>query len=136
MNGANMHLPALKKTVTYPVAAFLIALLFCTYLRISFLFLYPLFALLFYYGFKWKLDKNAVSLLIFAFICWLLSFRNGVYLKYNVISFYYFLPFILLLFAMPREILPVRNYLHPLMHAITAVRRRWNAATSCWATRM
>lgn len=100
---------------------FLLALLFSTYLRISFLFIYPFLVVALFYWFKWKLDWNAVYLLVFVLFCWLFSFRNGFHLKYNLVSLYYFLPFLLLLFAIPTKLATEKNYLKMLMDALTVI---------------
>jgi hypothetical protein len=104
MNGAQMQMPSLTKAAAYSVVSFIIALLFCTYLRVSFLFVYPLLVLLFFAGYGWKLDRNAVYLLVFAAACWLFSFRHGLYLKYNFLSLYFFIPLMLMLFSVPRPV--------------------------------
>src|SRR5687767_14767750 len=121
MDGINLGLTTERRLfVNYAVAG-LLAILFCTYFRISLLVIYPLLVIFVFYYFKWKLDRNAVYLLTFTLIFWLLSFRNGLYLKYNLISLYFYIPFIVLLFASPSKINSERNYLKILMYAVSII---------------
>lgn len=78
-----------------------VALIFSTVLRVSLLFIYPLLALAFIWLFNFRVSKNGISLILLVIIAWLFSFRNGIYLKFNLVSFYYYLTFLLLLFARP-----------------------------------
>ena len=114
-----MDLTLNQKKSSYKVALLLLATLFCTYLRVSLLFVYPALVVTLYYLFNWKLDRNAIFLLGFVLLCWLISFRNGFYLTYNLLSFYYFFPFMLLLFAVPPKRVNGYNYLRLLMKALT-----------------
>lgn len=121
MNGANLEIPAVNRTIATYAFSFLLAVLFCTSLRVLFLFIYPVFVIGLYYILKWKLDKNAIYLLIITAVCWLLSFREGFYLKYNLVSLYYFLPFLLMLFAIPQIRPREDEYFHQLMTALAGV---------------
>jgi hypothetical protein len=116
MPEANIELAAGQKISSYQLLFLGLALLFSTYLRVSFLFIYPLIVAFLFIYFKWKLSRNALYLLAFAALCWLFSFRDGLFPKYNLLSFYFFVPFILLIFAAP----PVseRNHLKMLMDAL------------------
>lgn len=96
-----MALAAGRRLYGYKIASLLLAALFCTYLRVSLLVLYPVVVIICFYIFNWKLDRNAIYILLMIFAFWLFSFRNNFYLKYNLVSFYYFIPFILLAFASP-----------------------------------
>lgn len=121
MDGINTGLTTERRlSVNYAVSG-LLAILFCTYFRISLLIIYPLLVIFVFYYFKWKLDRNAVYILTFTLIFWLLSFRNGIYLKYNVVSLYFYIPFIFLLFASPSNIYSERNYLKIFIYAISII---------------
>jgi hypothetical protein len=121
MNGINMNMATEQKIPGHLVVFLLLAALFCTYLRISLLFIYPLLVLAIFVGFRWKLDRDAIILFIFLLAIWLFSFRNGFNFKYNLVSFYYLIPFLLLLFAVPPKIATERNYLRIFMDSITVV---------------
>lgn len=114
-----MDLPQTKKLSVYQVVLPLLALLFSTYLRISLLFIYPFLVVFLFYFFHWKLDRNAVYLLVFVFFSWLLSFRNGFDIKYNLVSLYFFLPFMLLLFAIAPKSGEQRNHVKVLFNCLT-----------------
>lgn len=114
----------------YQVAFMLLALVFCTYLRISLLLIYPLVVVGVFYLLNWRLDRNGLYILGWVALCWILSFRDGFYPKYNILSFYYFIPFILLLFAVPQKTsFDVRwrkeyentNFLRLLMNSLTVL---------------
>ena len=83
------------------VIFFLMAVVFCTVLRVSLLLIYPLLVLFLFYYLDWRFSRNGLVVLVFIFFCWLLSFRNGIYIKYNLVSFFYFVPFLLLIMAVP-----------------------------------
>lgn len=120
MSDINLELTT-EELPVQKVIILMLAILFCTFLRISFLLIYPFIVLLIFIGFKWKLDKNAIYLFIFVLFCWLISFRNGFHIKYNLVSFYYFIPFLLLLFAVPAKINNQRNYFKMLMDSLTLI---------------
>ena len=110
-----------QKLFSYKVIFLLLAVLFCTYFRLSLLFIYPLITIVVFYLFNWKLSRNAVWIFGILLICWLLSFRHGLYLKYNIVSFYYYLPFLLLLLANPHPEKEHPNFFKLLMNALTAI---------------
>jgi hypothetical protein len=83
------------------VFLFLLALLFSTVLRASLLVAYPAVILLVMYLYQFRITKTMVSLLILLMLSWVISFHNGFFWKYNLVSLYYFLPFFLLLFSRP-----------------------------------
>jgi hypothetical protein len=121
MDAINIGLIAEKRLSVHHAVLYLIALLFCTYFRITLLVIYPLLVVFLFYLFSWKLDRNALYLLGFTFLFWLLSFRDGIHLKYNLVSLYFYIPFILLLCAAPSKINPERNFLKMLMYPLTFV---------------
>ena len=86
MNEINMELIAEKRISAYHVLSFILALLFCSSLRISLLAIYPFFVLFLFYAYGWKLDRNAIYLLVFVAATWLFSFRHGFFLKYPLVS--------------------------------------------------
>jgi len=95
----------------------ILALVFTTYFRVSLLVIYPLLVLTVFIGLKWKLDRNAYYLLSLLLVCWLLSFRHGLFLKYNAVSLYFFIPFLLLILARPKPV--ARPGMKLLMSALT-----------------
>lgn len=121
MDGINMGLTTERRLSVHHAVLALLAILFCTYFRISLLVIYPLLVIFLFYYFKWKLARNAVYLLTFTLIFWVLSFRNGLYLKYNFVSLYFYIPFIVLLFASPSKLNSERNYLKILMYSISFI---------------
>lgn len=78
-----------------------LALCLCTFLRISLLVIYPVVVVFFVFYFR--LRMMPVLLILFGLLClgWLLSLFNGFYLSYNLVSLYYMVPFLLLLFSVP-----------------------------------
>jgi len=110
-----------QKIFAYQATFVLLAVLFCTYLRLSLLFVYPLIAVFIFYLCNWKLSRNALWIFALLLICWVFSFRNGLYLKYNLVSFYYYLPFLLLLFANPQPGKEHPNFFKLMMTALTGV---------------
>jgi hypothetical protein len=121
MNDVNIELAPGKKISVQQILMFFIALLFGTYLRISFLLLYPFFVVFVFWIFKWKVERNAVFLFSLIAIGWVISLRHGSFIKYNLVSLYFFAPFILLLLASPPKVLPHRNNLKMLMNALSIV---------------
>lgn len=117
----NMDLTTEKKLSGHQIGFLLLAILLGTYLRVSLLLIYPILVIIIFMAFHWKLDRNAIYLFLFVLFIWLLSFRNGFHLKYNIVSFYFFIPFLLLLFAVPPKTDHQRNYLKMLMDALTLV---------------
>lgn len=107
------------KQVAYQLAFLLVSALLCTWLRVSLLFLYPAAVLFLFFICSWKLGRPGLYVLTAVMICWLLSFRHGFYWKYNLVSFYYFIPFVALLFARPPH--ERRPILRMLMDSLTFV---------------
>lgn len=79
----------------------LLILLTVTFLRISLLLIYPFLVVVFLFYFRMKVMRILVVLLIFIALGWLLSLLNGWYPVYNMISLYYMIPFLFLLFSVP-----------------------------------
>ncbi|HUQ65006.1 MAG TPA: hypothetical protein VM101_02555 [Flavitalea sp.] len=115
-----MDLAINQKSTGYKPALILMAILFCTYLRVSLLLIYPAIVIICFYIFHWKLDRNILIVSGLIILFWIASLRNGFFIKYNLVSFYYFIPFILLLFARPLEVIR-NNYLNILMSALTVI---------------
>lgn len=100
---------------------FIIVGIFCTFLRVSLLLFYPLFIILLFLVFRLKISFSAVFLLGLLFFLWILSFRNGFYIKYNLVSFYYYIPFLLLAFSLTPKRQTKWDYLRLFMIALTVV---------------
>ncbi|MFT3825566.1 MAG: hypothetical protein QM731_16725 [Chitinophagaceae bacterium] len=106
------YISRLSLKSTLPVSTLilfiLIALLTGTFLRISLLFIYPVIAILVIEQLKLKLIRNVIILLLLVSAGLLLSFTHGFFLRYNLMSLYHMIPFLLLLFAVPSEKSPVQ----------------------------
>src|SRR5688572_6366430 len=105
----------------YEVFFFLIAILFFTVFRVSLLLIYPILVLVLFQALRWKLSYQGILLVSFMLLLWIFSFRDGFFLKYNIISFYYFIPFVLLLFAVAKPIYSRKPILEGLIQALTIV---------------
>jgi hypothetical protein len=82
---------------------FLTAVLIGSVFRVSLLVIYPFVSLVIFIGLKLRFTKYIFDLLILAGISLLLSFFSGFFLTYKLVSLYYMLPFIILLFASPGD---------------------------------
>lgn len=97
-----------------------LAILFSTVFRVSFLLVYPLIVIFLFYFFRWKVDLSILFFLLLVGLFWLLSFRNGFFIKYNLVSLYYFVPFFLLVFAKPVKN-DIKGHFDGFMKALAAV---------------
>lgn len=102
---------------------FILVLLFtCTFLRISLLVLYPFLAALVFIAFRLRFTRHTVDLLMLVGVGWLLSLYNGFFPKYNLLSLFYMLPFLVLLFAMPGSSnVNEKNRLHLFFYAFSII---------------
>jgi hypothetical protein len=105
----------------YEVFFLLIAIVFFTVFRVSLLLIYPILVLVLFQAMKWKLSYQGIFMVGFMFLLWIFSFRDGFFLRYNFLSFYYFLPFVLLLFAVAQPIYSRKPILQSLVQALTIV---------------
>jgi hypothetical protein len=113
---------AFNKQLGLSKAGFLLlAILFCTYVRISLLIVYPLVVIAVLYICNWKLNRNILYVFAAVAVCWLFSFRNGIHLKYNIVSFYYYIPFLILVFASPHPNPNTSNYFRMFVNGLTIV---------------
>jgi hypothetical protein len=83
-----------------------------TVLRVSLLITYPFVALFLTSYFNFKITPSLITMLLVVAACFVLSFFNGMFLKYKLLSLYYMLPFLLLLFSQP--VLQERNNINYL----------------------
>jgi hypothetical protein len=102
---------------------FILVILFTgTFLRISLLVLYPLIASLVFIGLRLRGTKYIINLLVLIVVGWLLSFYNGFFLKYNFLSLFYMLPFIVLLLAVPGSYdVNKRDGVHLFFYALSII---------------
>jgi hypothetical protein len=100
---------------------FLLAFLLCTYARVSLLIVYPLLVAVCFIYFKWKIQQTGILVLLLMLAFWLFSFRNGIFLKFNLVSFYFYLTFVVLLFASPGNQFTKEEYLRGWITALTCV---------------
>ncbi len=89
-----------------PVFFIIIILVTGTFLRISLLAVYPFVVLLAFISLRLRFTRRILDLLILIALSWLLSLSQGLFLKYNLVSLYYMIPFLLLLFATPGKTVP------------------------------
>ncbi len=121
MDAINISSASERRLSPHHAVLFLIALMFASWFRISLLVLYPLFVIFLYYYFNWKLEKKALYLLSATILFWIFSLRSGIFFKYNLVSLYFYLPFILLLFASPSKNTSEKNFLKILMYSLTFI---------------
>lgn len=103
------------------VLFFLLAVVFTTVFRASLLVIYPVLVIFLFYLFRWRIRWDGIYLVVLVLLFWLFSFRNGFYPLYNLFSFFYFIPFILLLFANPHPVSADADNLHKFMRALAVV---------------
>ncbi len=87
----------------------LLAVTIGTFLRVSLLLLYPFLALLVASFLRLRLSNPLLILLTLAMTGFLLSLFPHFFLKYNLLSLFYMLPFLLLLFADPPPVYRIRT---------------------------
>ena len=75
-----------------------VSLIIGTFLRVSLLILYPFVALLIAYFYKFRISSSLIILSGFVFISFVLSLFGHAFLKYKLLSLFYMVPFLLLLF--------------------------------------
>ncbi|HTQ65118.1 MAG TPA: hypothetical protein VMI12_09990 [Puia sp.] len=73
--------------------------------------------MLFYY-LDWRFSRNSIYLVMLIVLMWLISFRHGFYWRYNFLSLYYYIPFVVLVLAVPA---PNESHLQKFMKAVTIV---------------
>src|SRR5690348_6758228 len=100
----SLNIPASRKLtlqiVSYSIM-FILALLIGTALRISLLVIYPLIALMIAAYYNFKITSSFLLLLALVILSFAGSLFGHLYLKYNLLSLFYMLPFLLLLFSNP-----------------------------------
>lgn len=121
----SLNIPASRKTtlqfVSYSIM-FVLALLIGTALRISLLVIYPIIALMIAAYYNFKIGYSFLLLLAFAILSFAASLFGHLYLKYKLLSFFYLLPFLLLLFNSPTGIKVQRlNQLVIFINSLTIV---------------
>lgn len=97
--------PIQFKVNKWALSFFLIAILIGTFLRISLLVIYPLVFLFIFLQLRLRVSKYSIVLLGLIGLSLFLSFFSGWYIKYKLLSLYYMLPFIFLLFSNPGKYL-------------------------------
>lgn len=103
------------------VMLILLAILLGTFLRISIFVLYPFVVLFIIAALKLRFTRHCLDLLILAGISFVLSFFNGFFIKYNLMSLYFMIPFLALLFSTARHTDLGRNDLVQLFFRALAV---------------
>ncbi len=77
--------------------------LLTTFLRVSLLVLSPLIVFFLIYDLKFNIRTSLINLLFVIAISYIISLFNGGYFKYNLLSFFYVIPFLFLLFTKPQK---------------------------------
>jgi len=116
-----MELSLKRRTILTRSAFFVMAMLFCTYFRVAFLLIYPLVVGLAFYAFNWKVNRSAHLILGLSFLFWLFSLRHGLFLTYNLVSFYYFVPLVLFIMASPTPVHSAGNNFRVFMMMLTVI---------------
>ena len=80
---------------------FFLAISLLTILRMSYFFIYPLIVILTLYLFRFSVSKNFIVLCLFILVGWLISLRHSFFLKYNLLSLFYVVPFIMFIYSKP-----------------------------------
>jgi hypothetical protein len=124
--GLSVTIPAENRSYVKSTGAFIImillALIIGTFLRVSLLVSYPVIVLFIIVFFRFRISPSFFILLSVAVISFLLSLFEAVFLKYKLLSFYYMLPFLLLLFSNPPLLGSAsKNYLSIFIMSITIV---------------
>ncbi len=86
----------------YKLLVFVTIVVLTTVLRVSLLAISPLLILLLLSELQFTIRRYIINLLFIIGISYLISFFNGIYFKYNLLSFYYIIPFLFFLFSKPR----------------------------------
>lgn len=95
----------------FHIVFFLLAILLTTVVRASLILVSPFVILILIGQLRLTWNSSILILMVVLSISYLLSFFNGFYLSYNLVSFYYVLPFLLLLFTRPGEVIGKKNLL-------------------------
>jgi len=99
-----------------------VSLIAGTFLRISLLLIYPILTIFIVSFFKMRLSRSLIILLLLISLTLLLSFFPHLYLKYKLLSLFYMLPFLVLLFSAPSmEKYPDINYLKIFIRCLAIV---------------
>src|SRR6478672_3755731 len=78
-----------------------LSLIIGTFLRVSLLVIYPVITLFILAFYRFRITPSFLLLLGVAMLSLLLSFFENIFLKYKLLSLFYMLPFLLLLFSDP-----------------------------------
>jgi hypothetical protein len=98
-----MNLKISLQVNRYSLMFFFLAMVLCTVARISLLLLAPLVVLYLIYELRLSIRIYAIVLFCVLIVSFLISLFNGFYFSYNLLSFFYILPFILFLFSKPKR---------------------------------
>ncbi len=80
---------------------FFLAISLLTILRMSYFFIYPFIVILTLYLFRFSVSKNFIVICLFILVGWLISLRHSFFLKYNLLSLFYVMPFIMFIYSKP-----------------------------------
>jgi hypothetical protein len=103
----------------YHLLFFVLAFVLTTVARISLLLLAPLIILILIEQLGFAIRQSFIVLLFLILISYLLSLFNGFYIKYNSLSFFYILPFLLFLFSKARKSASVKELLPSFIGILT-----------------
>jgi hypothetical protein len=100
LNIASSRSTVRKKRNSF-VVLIALSLLVGTFLRVSLLVIYPIITLFILAFYRFRITSSFILLLGVSMVSLLLSFFENFFLKYKVLSLFYMLPFLLLLFSDP-----------------------------------
>lgn len=80
----------------------ILSIIIGTALRVSLLVIYPFLALFIVYFFQFRITPSLLALFLLVFLSFVLSLSTPLFLRYKLLSLYYMLPFLLLLFTDPQ----------------------------------
>jgi hypothetical protein len=81
----------------------LLAIILGTFLRVSLFVIYPFVVLFIIAGLKLRFTRHFFDLMILVGVSLLLSFLNGLFIKYKLMSLYFMIPFLALMFTNPGD---------------------------------
>jgi hypothetical protein len=98
-----------------------ILVILTTVLRASLLIVAPFLIIFILTRFGFTFRKPIIHLLAIIIVSYIISLSNGFYTKYNLLSFYYIIPFLFLLFSKPKYYFPKTDMFSSCMKILTAL---------------
>lgn len=89
------------RTIYSYIILFCVSLIIGTSLRVSLLIIYPIVAILIAVFYRFRISGSLLLLAFITVLSCLFSLSEGLFAKYKLLSLFYMLPFLLLLFSNP-----------------------------------